>query len=128
MADALFDTTVFIDYYRGDEGARSLMLAVMNGVMTASYSPLTAFEIWMGVASHEEEADYTAMLAFVEEARLTTSAAKTAASWLRGTTPRRAEMLFRDALIEASAAERGEPVYTRNVADFSRLYSRVQTY
>ena len=128
MADALFDTTVFIDYYRGDAGARSLLESVIGGTITASYSALTAFELWMGISSREEEIDYVAIMEFLEEAALSGSMARTAAGSLRGLSPGRAEALFRDALIAATAAERGETIYTRNVRDFKRLYPNVQSY
>jgi hypothetical protein len=49
LADVLFDTTVFIDYYRGDAGAKELIDAVIGGSLTASYSSLTSFEIWIGI-------------------------------------------------------------------------------
>jgi predicted nucleic acid-binding protein len=128
LADALFDTTVFIDYYRGDAGARDLIDAVIDGSLSASYSPLTSFEIWIGVSSREDEIDFLAMLSQCEEAPLTASMARTAAIWLKGFSPRRAEGLFRDALIAATANERGEVIYTRNVRDFERLSIDVRTY
>jgi len=128
LADALFDTTVFIDYYRGDAGAKDLIDAVIGGSLTASYSSLTSFEIWIGIDNREEELDFLAMLSQCEEAPLTASMARTAAIWLKGSSPRRAEGLFRDALIAATATERGEAIYTRNVRDFARLSIDVRTY
>ena len=128
MADVLFDTTVFIDYYRGDAGAKDLIDAVIDGSLTASYSSLTSFEIWIGIDDREEELDFLAMLSQCEEAPLTAAMARTAAIWLKGLSPRRAEGLFRDALIAATANERGEAIYTRNVRDFERLSIDVRTY
>jgi len=128
LADALFDTTVFIDYYRGDDGARELVEAVVEGSLSASFSSLASFEIWLGIASREEEIDFLAMLSYCEEAPLTASMARTAALWLKNVRPRRAEALFRDALIAATANERGETVYTRNVRDFRRFTQDVQRY
>ncbi len=128
MAELLFDTTVFIDYYRGDLEARSLMYAVFEGSVTASYSALTAFEIWMGVLTHKEEIDFLGIMAAFEEAPLTASMAREAAASLRQVGIRRGEALFRDALIAATAAERGEAIYTRNVRDFQRFYDNVQSY
>ena len=128
MADVLFDTTVFIDYYRGDAGAKRLIDSVVDGSLTASYSSLTSFEIWIGVNTREEELDFLAMLGQCEEAPLTASMARTAAIWLKGSSPRRAEGLFRDALIAATADERGEAICTRNVRDFERLSIDVRTY
>ena len=128
MADALLDTTVFIDYYRGDAGAKDLIDAVIDGSLTASYSSLTSFEIWIGIGNREEEIDFLAVLSQCEEAPLTAAMARTAAIWLKGLSPRRAEGLFRDALIAATANERGEAIYTRNVRDFERLSIDVRTY
>lgn len=134
MADALFDTTVFIDYYheaderRGDESARSLVEAVPEGSLTACYSALTAFEIWIGLGRHEEEIDYLAVLDSLEEVPLNASMARGAATWLRALPPGQSEALFRDALIAATAAERAETLYTRNVRDFTRFYPDVRRY
>jgi predicted nucleic acid-binding protein len=128
MADALFDTTVFIDYYRGDAGARALINRVLDGALTVSYSALTGFEIWLGITNHEEEIDFLALLDSFEEAPLRASAAIIAASWLRDRASRQSEALIRDALIAATASERQEPIYTRNVRDFRRLYDNVETY
>jgi predicted nucleic acid-binding protein len=128
MADALFDTTVFIDCYRGDRGAEALMNSVIGGSMTASYSAVTSFEIWSGISSLQEESDYLLFLAFCEEVALTGSMARQAAVMLQGQTARRSEALVRDALIAATAAERGELVHTRNVRDFRRFNVNVQSY
>jgi predicted nucleic acid-binding protein len=54
--------------------------------------------------------------------------ARQAAYWLRGTGERPREDLIRDALIAATAAARGEVIYTRNVRDFQRFYARVKVY
>jgi len=128
VADALFDTTVLIDYYRGDTGAQALVEAVIIGTMTASYSPVTSFEIWMGITTHEEEIDYLAVMQLLEEAPLSASMARTAAGWLKRRSASQSEALFRDALIAAAASERREPIYTRNARDFTRFYADVRTY
>jgi predicted nucleic acid-binding protein len=124
MADALFDTTVFIDYYKGDSAAHALM---QSGT-TASYSAITQFEVWAGITTHEEEIDYLAIMAICEEAVLTSSMARAAAQLLRQLTPSRSEGLFRDALIAATAMERGETIYTRNARDFRRFNANVRSY
>ena len=100
----------------------------LNGSLTASYSSLTSFEIWIGIDNREEEIDFLAMLSQCEEAPLTAAMARTAAIWLKGLSPRRAEGLFRDALIAATANEREEAICTRNVRDFERLSIDVRTH
>ena len=128
MADALFDTTVLIDYYRGDVEARRLVDAVRTGAMTASFSPVTSYELWIGIRSRAEELDYLAVFRRFDEAVLTSAMARQAAYWLRDIRERPTEDLIRDALIAATAAVRNEVIYTRNVRDFLRFYSRVQAY
>ena len=128
MADALFDTTVFIDYYKGDSAANALVQSVFDGAMTAPYSAITQFEVWSGITTHEEEIDYLAIMAICEVAVLTSSMARAAARLLRQFTPSRSEGLFRDALIAATAIERGETIYTRNARDFRRFNANVRSY
>jgi predicted nucleic acid-binding protein len=128
MADALFDTTVFIDYYEGDPSARELVDAVLDGRTAAAYSPISTLEVWLGLTNHEDEMAMTFILGSMKEVPLTDAAAITAATWLRGMSPRRAETMFRDALIAATARERGEVVVTRNVKDFQRFDVDVKAY
>jgi predicted nucleic acid-binding protein len=128
MADALFDTTVFIDYYNGDLGARSIVEDVLGGVSTAAYSPISTLEVWLGLSSHQDEVAIRGILSACEHAPLTDESAIQAAVWLKGTSPRRAETMFRDVLIAATALERGEVVVTRNVKDFERFGINVQSY
>jgi len=128
MADALFDTTVFIDYHNGDLPAASIVQPVLDGDATAAYSPVSTFEIWLGLAGHREETVFKALFQVMEEAQLNSDAASLAATWLRGTSPRRAGATFRDALIAATAEIRGEVIVTRNLRDFERFGVRVQPY
>lgn len=128
MADALLDTTFFIDYHRGDAAARSLWLQIRERRLTASVSVVTVFELWVGELSRREDIQYRAMLAAMEEVPLTAVEAETAALWLRGLSLSVSEAIVRDAFIAATAARRGEPIYTRNVRDFRRFYTDVQTY
>jgi len=67
MADALFDTTVFIDYYNGDPGDGALFSRPIRGELIAWYSPITTLEIWVGIKTPEEEIDYSAMLSLMDE-------------------------------------------------------------
>jgi predicted nucleic acid-binding protein len=128
LADAILDTTFFIDLRRGDAGAEALWNSVSAGNVTASYSPVAALELWLGNQSLAEEEFYEAVFFLLEEAPLTASAAKLAGVWLRELPGTTAERVIRDALIAASASERGEAIYTRNRRDFSRFPVNVQAY
>lgn len=128
MADALFDTTVFIDFYNGDPGAESVLRPVLDRAATASYSPVSTFEIWLGLSDPFEHIAFSGLLAGLQHAPLTDTTAMIAAGWMRGVSPRRAESIFRDALIAATAQERGETIVTRNTRDFARFNVKVRSY
>lgn len=56
MADYLFDTTIFVDYHRGDPGAKSLIERLIQGSISGSYCALTLTELWIGISTVSEEA------------------------------------------------------------------------
>jgi len=128
MADALFDTTVFIDHYHGDPGAMYLFTRLTRGELKAYYSPITTLEIWVGIKTVQEEVDYSAMLSLMDEAPVTSAIARTASAWLRGQSPRRSDLLLRDALIAATATHHRLTLYSKNVRDFQRLHGDVNAY
>ena len=129
MTNAVFDTSFFIDFRRGDSGARAVWAEISSGVKAGSFTPVTAYELWVGQRfSREEEILYESMFAILEDLAITASGAKIAAEWLRGH-PNRQELVFRDALIAACASERGHSVLTRNVNDFTQFPGvEVETY
>ena len=129
MPELLFDTAFFIDLRRNrDSGASEIWRRIETAELTGSYSPVTAYELWVGRRfTREEEVFYLAAFSLLEEAMVTSSATIAAAERLR-TTPERTEKLFRDALIAAAASERGEIVVTRNVRDFESIGARVRAY
>ena len=128
VSDALLDTTFFIDYHRGDPGARSLWFQITDGELTAAVSSITVFELWVGTLSRGEELTYRAMLTMLDEAPFASAEAEAAALWLRNLAPRTVETVVRDAFVAATAMLRREDVYTRNVRDFRRFYSNVRSY
>jgi len=128
MADALLDTTVFIDYYRGHDGARRLVDRLLQADYAASYSPVTVFELWVRPMRREEESQYVALFHLFNEAPITAQIAQLAANRLKGRSRMARLRSFGDALIAATAAERAETIYTRNVKDFQRFYADVRSY
>jgi predicted nucleic acid-binding protein len=86
MADVLLDTTVFIDYYRGHEGARSVIEQILTGALTASFSPITTLEVGLfrriGI---DEQTAYRKLMSLLDEAPLTSAVAERAAAKLRPT-------------------------------------------
>ena len=129
MTDGLFDTNVFINWWRGDQGAVRLVEAVRAEQATASYSPITATELWVyEKLGRQEEIEYIALTSLLEEAVLTRDMAVSAGSRLRDFSDNRKRELWADALIAATAQARGEKIYSRDVKDLQRFYSNVQTY
>jgi predicted nucleic acid-binding protein len=130
VADALFDTSFFIDVRRaGHPGAVSLWSELLSGRITGAYSPVTVYELWVGQSmTREEEVFFETAFEILEEAPLTAEASRRAGFWLRGLARTTAEKRVRDALIAATADVRGEPVCTGNVRDFLRLGVSVRPY
>ncbi len=128
MSNLLLDTTIFIDYYRGDPGALEVMEEVFQERLRASFSPISILELWLVNMSVEEENVYRRILPYLEEAPLTRPIALRAAESLRSLELSLREAMIRDALIAATASERGEPVCTRNTRDFQRLGVSIRPY
>lgn len=130
MSDALYDTCVFIDYWRGDRAAFSLIDDVRKGVKSASYSTITATELWQYTRlTRKEEIEYIALTQyFLDEAPLTGKMAVKAGQWLRSFSRNMRRRICVDALIAATAEERDEEVVSRNYKEIRRFYSKYRTY
>ncbi|MPZ50032.1 MAG: PIN domain-containing protein [Dehalococcoidia bacterium] len=130
MSDGVLDTTFFIDLRRGqNQGALAMWSDIQNGHFRAAVSSVTYLELWMGPhLDREEELFYEGVLDLEDQVHLSTVAAKLAGAWLRTLRPEFSERLVRDALIAASAFERGEAVYTANRRDFGRFPIEIRNY
>lgn len=129
MADAIFDTTVFIDYHRGIQAAKELVASVINKKLTASYSALTVAELWQGaMRDRKEEMEYSAILACMEEVSLSSDICRIAGTNLRAYGDNERAKYFADALIAATAEIKGEQLFTRNDKDMKRFYSNIVRY
>ena len=129
MADVLLDTTFFIDLRRGDPAATQVWRQIERGELSAAYSSVTAYELWLSKRfERPDEMFFRGLFAFLEEEPLTAEAAAQAAVWLRRLPRKTRDRRLRDAFIAASAQARDEKVYTRNVADMRRYYANVTRY
>lgn len=126
----LYDTCVFIDYWKGDPDALGLIDSARSQPRSVSYSPISALELWIyKQLGRQEEIEFVALTDFfLQEAKLSTTAAKKAGGLLRDYSRSQQRDLIADALIAATAEERGERVRTRNARDFRKFYSNVATY
>ena len=143
MADYLFDTTVFIDYHRGDPPAKHLVERLIEGSIIVSYCVLTVAELWIGTSMiseeelrRKEEIKYEALFTLMEPAPISNEDAKLAGILLGksvGKTDEKARKEFRkeffaDAIIGAVASRRGEIVCIRNKGHFEQLAVQAQAY
>jgi predicted nucleic acid-binding protein len=129
MSD-LYDTCVFIDYWKGDSSAVSLIDAARNNLGSAFYSALSAMELWQYPSlSRREEIEYIALTSFfLTEAPLNKTDAIKAGQWLRSYRRHARMRLAADALIAATAENGGHRLITRNIKDLQRFYSDVHSY
>ena len=129
MSD-LYDTCVFIDYWRGDAAAFSLIDGVRRNPGSAYYSTLSATELWQyAKLERREEIEYFALTRyFLKESPLRTVEAIKAGQWLRPYRRSQRMRLAADAMIAASADEGGHRLRTRNIRDLKKFYSNVQSY
>jgi predicted nucleic acid-binding protein len=128
MTDAVFDTTVFIDAFKGHGGAIALMVAARGKRGEVGYSPVTVYELWLGHMDRSEEFFYISALKALREIPFDSSCARAVALSLRGYTRSQRLQRASDAMIAATAASLGATIYTRNPRDFTRFYTDVQSY
>jgi len=129
MSD-LYDTCVFIDYWRGDPAAFALIDAARKNPASVYYSTLSATELWQySGLGRREEIEYIALIRFfLKEAPLNTTEAIKAGQWLRPLSRNMRMKLTADALIAATAEFNGHRILTRNVKDLRKFYSNVVSY
>lgn len=119
MADRLFDTTVFVDYFRGWEEAQRFIEPILQGNASASFSVITEAELWAGIRGQQEMPRYEALLSLMERAIVDGSVARRGGE-LTGQY-RSQGLTLPDALIAATAMLRGETLLTRNIRHFRLL-------
>jgi predicted nucleic acid-binding protein len=128
MTDAVFDTTVFIDFYDGDSHARELFQRVRAGDLIAGYSPVTIYELWAGSLTRDDEVAFGMMFSVLTEMPLMRNIARQVGLWLRDLTRQQRLRFAADAMIAATADSVDATIYTRNPRDFLRFYPNVESY
>ena len=129
MVDMILDETLFADFQRGDEGARAVVEAILDGNVTAAVSPMTAYRIWQDAElDRRAEIMLLSLLRFVEEAPLSIDAAKTAGLWLAALPPEERDALGYYALVASTAVQIDAPVCTRKPAPFEQFGAQTTAY
>ncbi|MBI2305527.1 MAG: PIN domain-containing protein [Chloroflexi bacterium] len=128
MADRLFDTTVFIDYFRGDATVREHVEPVIEGRRSASFSVITEAELWVSLRNQRETDQCAALLSLMERATMDGDIAREAGAMRRRHQQR--GVTLPDAIIAATAKLRGEPILTKNRRHLEPFASevKVETY
>jgi predicted nucleic acid-binding protein len=130
VAEVVFDTTFFIDLRRGRRAeAIAYWKGLQRGGIRCCYSPVSAYELWIGQRiDREEELFHLAVFNELHEIALSTAAASEAGRWLRGKNRDVSDKVFRDDLIAATASTVGATVCTSNVRDFALFPVEIESY
>jgi predicted nucleic acid-binding protein len=130
VTDGLLDTTFFIDLRRGQHpGALTMWADIQSGRFRGAVSAVTFLELWMGSqVDRAEELFFERVVELLERVDIDSETAKLAGTWLRQLRAVFSERLLRDALIAASALQRGEAVYTANSRDFAQFPVDIRSY
>ncbi len=129
MVSALFDTTVFIDYWRGDVAAKQLVGQMIQGHMAVHLCPITAIELWQSPRmGRKEEIEFAAFLTLMRAAPMSVDTGREVGIALRSLSRSQRRRLMADAIIATTAKQLGAAVHTRNVKDLSRFHNNVQRY
>ncbi|MCX2818681.1 PIN domain-containing protein [Haladaptatus sp. F3-133] len=128
----ILDSSFVIDLMKNDEGAVEKAAELEEGGTTLRVPTMTVAELYVGVGYSEEvreEADeIDRAVGSKPTVDMNDEIAKEAGRMIGGL-KREGEPVGRgDAVIGATASVRGEPVLTRNTADFERLGVEVERY
>ena len=125
-----FDTCVFIDYWKGDSAAISIVNTAKSAPNSVLFSSVSAVELWQySGLGRKEEIEYIGLTKFfLKEAPLTLDAGMIAGQWLRPHSRNKRRRLMADALISATASLLGATIYSRNCKDLLKFYGNVVKY
>lgn len=129
MPKLLFDTNVFINYWRGDPAARALVDGVIDGTMIGEVSLVTAVELWQSTKfTRREEIEFVALTTILAEATVDLETAREIGLTLRPMSRQQRAHRTADAILAVTARRRGLTVCTRNTRDFVRYDVPVESY
>lgn len=118
----LFDTTVFVDHFRGKiPEATKLITQAIRGEFPAAFSILTDAELWAGLRNKDEQRAHRIVLSRLQRLPLTLTIARRAGQLRKqyqNHSPKTVDMI-----IAATAEYYNLPIYTDNVKDFDFILS-----
>ena len=118
MSEALFDTSVLVDYLRGFQGALPLVQGVKDGAMNGYVSVITIAELFAGKdeESQVKRERLEELLSYFGKMEVNEEIAKTS-----GRFKRKHNIGISDAIIAATTASLGCRLLTQNIRDFARI-------
>lgn len=118
----LFDTTVFVDFWRKDANAKLLITNALGGNIEGSYSIITDAELWYGVNDSKSARDHKVMLAPHQRYLLNVAIARRSGELMR-IYRRHMNASLGDMLIAATAEYHDLLLVSRNTKHFLPLQS-----
>ena len=117
----ILDSTFFIDLLEGNERARKKLEELSDTSTPVAYSPLTLFEVAVGLAE-DKERRFESVVASMPAAPVGVSESRRAVKIQRKLYDRGEPIGVIDVLIAGTAAEQtDQTVLTRNVEEFERV-------
>lgn len=123
--DYLFDTSVFIAYFRQDQTAHTLLKQASSMSFHIHYSIVTETELWAGIRANRTEAEHIQLLKPFHRLGINVTIARYAGDLLRqfGTIKHQNVPSPIDCLIAATAHYHQLTVLTKNSSDFKLFTS-----
>jgi tRNA(fMet)-specific endonuclease VapC len=125
----ILDSAFLIDLINRDSDAKDTLDELAAASTPVALSVLTTYEVGVGLRGKTEHERYDHFVSSMTVVPLDRDATQRAITIQRTLRSRGEEIGAMDALIAATAAERGEDVLTRNVSEFERVDGiTVETY
>jgi predicted nucleic acid-binding protein len=119
MTEYLFDSTVLIDYLRGQAGVQKYIQILLDQPRTVTYSAMTEAELWTGVRHRQDEQRHRDALSRMKRLGVTSRIARIAGRFYGR---HKAQGLsLPDAIIAATALVHRKTLLTRNTKHFELL-------
>lgn len=116
MADYLYDSTVLIDYLRGNPIVRDYIQILIDQPRAVTYSVMTEAELWAGVRNREDEQRHRDLLSRMKRLTVSSRVARLGGHYYGQY--RHQGLSLADALIAATAQVHKQKLVTRNAKHF----------
>lgn len=116
MANLLYDSTVLIDYLRGNPIVREYVQILLDQPRTVAFSVITEAELWAGVRNRADEQRHRDVLSRMKRLTVSSRVARLGGQYYGQY--RQQGLSLADALIAATAQVHKRTLVTRNAKHF----------